>query len=216
MAGFKDKAKPDYTFVVGPDAAPAKAETQTEKPPFWKRPAAAVAIVAVVIVLGTLFGVRRSLTQASAVVTEQFYQGTDGSGYGIATDLDKILEFSGNLVTVANKYGSQFSAQAQAVTQARLALDEAEGAAARYKANEALLQAVEALNQAMQDADLADRDEQYRSELYASILSRTTIIAHEATDYNAQVRSFNQDVLGAFPANLLSGLAGVDQLEEYS
>ena len=212
--GTKDRT--DYTFVVGPDSTPAKTDRPTEKLPVWKRPAAAIAIVAVVIVLGTLFGVRRSLNRASAVVTEQFYQGTDGSGYGIATDLDKILEFSGNLVTVANKYGTQFSDQAQAVTQARLALDQAEGVSASYAANEALLQAVEALNQAMQDADLADRDEQYRGELYASILSRTTIIAHEATDYNAQVRSFNQDVLGAFPANLLSGLAGVDQLEEYS
>ena len=95
-------------------------------------------------------------------------------------------------------------------------LSQAEGAGESYRAADELLGAVEALNQAMLEGALSERDEQYRSELYASILSRTTIIAHEASDYNAQVRAFNQDVLGGFPANVLSGLAGVDQLEEYN
>ena len=215
MAGkTKDKARPEYTFVVGPDS-PVSADAPT-KEPFWKRRQGAIAIVAVVIVLATLFGVRRSLNKASAQVSEMFYTGADASGYGIATDLDKILEFSGNLVTVANKYGAEFSDPAQAVTRARQELAQAEGVSGQYTASQTLLQAVETLNQAMLDGELSDQDEQYRSELYASILSRTTIIAHEATDYNAQVRSFNQDVLGAFPANLLSGLAGVDQLEEFN
>lgn len=212
--GTKDQTRPEITFVVGPDS-PVSGQTP-EKEPFWKRRQGAIAIVAVVIVLATLFGVRRSLNKASEQVSEMFYIGADASGYGIATDLDKIMEFSGNLVTVANKYGTQFSDPAQAVTQARQELARAEGVSEQYEASQALLQAVETLNQALLDGELSDQDEQYRSELYASILSRTTIIAHEATDYNAQVRAFNQDVLGAFPANLLGGLAGVDQLEEFN
>ncbi len=175
----------------------------------------AAAVLVAVIVFGSLFGVRRSLNRAEEKITRQFYTISSDEPYGIATDLDKILEFSGNLITIANKYGSAYSDCVENAAEARLALSEAQGPAESYAANEKLTLAVQALNAAMADGNLSETDEQYRVQLYASIQSRNSIIAHEASDYNTQVREFNQTVLGSFLADILGPLLGVEKLEEY-
>lgn len=178
----------------------------------------AIPLTIVVCIIFLLLGVRTGLQRAASDLTEMYETGVDGSGYGIATDLQKRYTYSGNLTAVAQKYDAAFETEISAVSAARADLDAAlatDSFADDYDANAALTEAVEALNLAMKSYDLSDEDEAYRAEIYADLISRNDTISHEATDFNAEVRSFNEDVLGAFPASLLHGLVGVDAVEVY-
>jgi hypothetical protein len=177
----------------------------------------AIPLTAVVCVVFLLLGVGKGLRGQERQLAQMYETGTDGSGYGIATDLQKRYTYAGNLASVAQKYGDEFSAETAAVSTARAALNDALSTndfGDDYDANAALTEAVESLNLAMQ-GNLSDADESYRVELYNDLSSRNDTISHAATDFNTAVRAYNSDILGGFPANVLHGLVGVETAEVF-
>ena len=199
----------EFVFVVD-------AEEQTApKEPTIRRWQTGLAVLCVVILVGFPLGCRRSVKKQASKVTEKYYTGVDGSGYGISGDLDKIDEFCGNLITVANRYGQAFSNETQALTRAREQLASAETASEAAAAQQEAASEAQGLSLAMEGSGLlSEKDEEYRSELYSSIVSRCTIISHEAKKYNELVRKYNSSVLGSFPGSLFKNSVG-GALSEY-
>ncbi len=179
-----------------------------------KNRGAAYGVLAAVLVLGTLFGTWRSLSGARRDYGEDFYVGADGSGYGIATNLDLRVEYARNLCKIASDYDAE--AEIRTVEEACTQLEAAEDFGGKYDANNALTGAVETLDRTLQSRSLTQEDEGYRKSLTADIASYEMKIDKLASDFNAGVRQFNDDILGGFPARLLGAVTGVAELEEYS
>lgn len=179
-----------------------------------KKPAAAWAVLAAILIFGTVFGSWRSLTGQRRAVTEAFYNGTDGSGYGIATNLDLRVEYARNLCKIAGDY--DVAPQCQAVEKACRELETEEDFDDKYEANQALGAAVEALDRALQQKSLSQEDESFRKSLTADLSSYEMRIDKLASDFNSQARRFNQQVLGSFPAKLFGELTDVEEVEEYA
>ncbi len=178
----------------------------------------AVPVTAVVCVLFLLLGVGTGLRREVSDLDQMYQTGVDGSGYGIATDLQQRYTYAGNLTAVAQKYEGAFDTQIAEVSETRAALYAAmatEGYSDDFAANTALTDAVEILNEAMKSYELSEEDEAYRAELYSNLNSRNDTIRHAATDFNAQVQNFNENILGGFPANVLHSLVGVDSVEVF-
>lgn len=178
-----------------------------------KKRSTAMAILAAVLVLGTLFGTHRSLSGKQAEVVESFYHGTGGDDYGIQNKLEQRSDKAKNLVKIAANYDVEDARQA--VNDACTELDQAKSAGDCYAANEALTEAAEVLSQALIQAGLTAEDENYRSGLMADLNSYQLQLERLAGDYNAEVREFNQDILGGFPAGLLGGITGIREVEAF-
>ncbi len=179
-----------------------------------KKRGIAYTILALTLVFGTLFGSWRSLTAERRDATEAFYVGTDQSGYGIATNLDLRVEYARNLCKIAARYDA--SAETTAVEDACSALESAESFGDKYEANNTLTDAVDALDLTLQNLSLSQEDESYRKSLTADIASYEMKIDKLATDFNAEIRQFNDHILGGFPANIFGGLTGINEVEEYA
>ena len=179
-----------------------------------KNRSVAYGVLALVLVFGTEFGTRRSLTGLRHDASENFYTGVDGSGYGIATNLDLRVEYARNLCKIAAKYDA--AAEVQMVEAACQALEDAADFSEKYDANNHLTSAVETLSIQLSGQTLAQEDEDYRKSLTADIASYEMKIDKLATPFNQEVRSFNQDALGSFPGGLLGRLTGIHELEEYA
>jgi hypothetical protein len=171
-------------------------------------------VLALVVVLGALFGTHRSLSALRQDAAEVFYVGTDGDNYGISGRLDAQREAAQNLCKIAAKY--DVAAEEAAVENACMELETAQTAHEKYTADAALTSAVDALSQAMSQQALTDEDEGYRTSLTAKVTSYTLQITKLAADYNTQVRQFNSDIFGGFPAKFLGTITGIHELEEYA
>ncbi len=171
-------------------------------------------VLVVVVVFGALFGTWRSLSRQRQACSEAFYVGTDNSGYGIATNLSLRVEYARNLCKIAADYDA--AEETAAVESACVAVESADGFSEKYSANSALTDAVDTLDRRLAQLDLSDSDESYRKSLTADISSYEMRIDKLATDFNAQARNFNQDVLGGFPAGILGSITGVGEVEEYA
>lgn len=179
-----------------------------------KKRGTAWVVLALVLVLGTVFGTWRSLSGLRHTAQENFYTGVDGSGYGISTNLDLRVEYARNLCKIAAKYDA--AEATEAVESACLALEDAGDFSEKYDANNLLTGAVESLSQTLSGQTLTQEDEDYRKSLTADIASYEMKIDKLATPFNQEVRSFNQDALGSFPGGLLGRLTGIHELEEYA
>lgn len=207
MAESRERTRQDFAFEVAPDA-PA------QKEPFWKNARTAAAAVAIVCVLATAFGAHRSVAAQRRAVAETFYQGTDGTGYSISRLLDDRVEYATYLVKVAGQYPALTDA-ADAVSRAAGTLAAAGDAGEAGAANLTLTGAVTALDLAMQEAGLSERDEAYRAEYVADLAGLDLKISHLAPEYNALAREFNEGTLRAFPLGTLARQTGVTAVEAY-
>lgn len=177
-----------------------------------KKRSTAWAILVAVLVLGTIFGTWRSVAGLSRGLTEAFYRGVDGSGYGIATNLDLRVEYARNLCKIAAGYDAD--AEVRAVEDACAHLEDVKGFADKYDANNTLTDAVDALDIALQRQNLSAEDEGYRKSLTADIASFEMRIDKLASAFNAEVRQKQGSVSGF--ARLIGNLTGVGGLEEYA
>ena len=178
-----------------------------------KKKSTAIAVLALVFLAGTLFGTHRSLSHLRSQTQEAFYEGTDASGYGIATNLKLRVEYARNLCKIADGYGAD--TQLREVEAACSALENASDAGEKYNANVALSAAVTGLSDALASASLSEEDAGYRKELTADIASYEMRIDKLAASYNSEVRSFNNDIMAGIPAGPLGRLTGISLLEEY-
>lgn len=178
---------------------------------FLKKRSGAVTVLILVIVLSTLFSCHRSLTKKQDKIEAILTTGSDGSGIGINSDLEKRVDYSRNLVKVAQKYQG-LDREITALSNACDALVARDGGAAEaYSLNEDLSDAAQDLYLAMEGL-LAEKDEEYRQSLYANILSRNDTISHEAAKYNEKALDFNS-ILHTFPANILKYPSFVKECE---
>ena len=174
----------------------------------------AVLLTAVIVLLSLTFGVHRSVTKQARRVETMFTQGVDGSGYGIAGDLEERADYASRLTKIAGKYTGMDQEIAE-VQEAVTTLSAARTADLKYLADRDLENAVTALDLALQDADLSENDEAYRSETIAGFQSPGYKIDKEAVRYNAEVQKYQEEVLGGFVAGLVDRLFPLPDVEAY-
>jgi hypothetical protein len=172
----------------------------------------ALLMAVILVVAGTLFGAHRSAASVGAEIETMFYEGVDGSGYGIAGDLSDRLDYAQYLCKIAGAFDG-LDEEIASVQDARLHLDTADGHSAQFAANEALTEAVYALDAAMRAAGYESDD---FTRYLSNFDSKGMTITHEAEKFNAQVRSYNTELLGAFPMNLLRTPAAIEELEAFA
>lgn len=169
-----------------------------------KRQTAAL-ILAAVVILGTVFGCLRSVSAQRNTVLNEFNRDV-----GIATDLNTRYDSSYDLVTVAYRYLDTDDPAVTAVLEARNVMENAKTTEEKYAANLQLTEATAALDDKMQTSGLSDKDEGYRGAIMAELESRNSTISHDP--YNDLARKFNEKVLGAFPASVITSLFNVSKL----
>lgn len=175
-----------------------------------KKRQTAILVLIFVIVLGIFLGTRRSFSSLRSSTEEAFYEGTDGSGYGIATNLKLRVEYARNLIKISDGWGCD--AEADALEIACQNLENAETADEKFDANTALTSSVTDLSDALTAAGVSGEDESERASLTADIESYEMRIDKLAVSYNAAVRSYNHKR----SANPIAVLVGVKKLEEYA
>lgn len=171
---------------------------------------AAVAGAIILVFLSMIVGAARTLGPLRREAQQAFYTGVEKDGFGIANDLEKRLELSYNLVTVARRYLDDSEPEVKAVLDARSKLADADSVKEKYLANLELTDATQALSDTMQTCPLSDTDEGYRRSIAADLNSRNDIISRDG--YNGMAAAYNEK-LSAFPASLFGRLAGLSSLE---
>ena len=191
----------------------------SEAPGGWQynRPLAVALIVAAVL-FAVLFGVNKGVRAQYRQVTEAYAEGLDNSGYGLQYYEQRMEEHASNLCKIAgkSKYGAAFQPQTEAVTQASYALANAQTAGERYDALQQMAGAVDALNLELAEGGLEAGDETLRLAEYQDFTDQFYKARNIAVDYNELVRSYNDKVLGSFPASVLRGLLRLPEAEEFS
>ena len=171
-----------------------------------KRSTAAVILI-LVIALSVVGGSHRSIAAERNKVEVLLETGTGKDG-SILADRKSQLGICANAASVAERYLStdEVAALRSAVETATNSGTEEDYRAARQLADKVL---------AKLDAEsgLSKSDQDYVSAFQSQLESYDLIIARNG--YNDAARSFNEKVLGTFPANLLGGLTGIHPLEVY-
>lgn len=172
-------------------------------------------IMAVVVVLSLCFGAVRSVRVEASKVERMFTEGVDGSGYGIAGDLEERADYAQRLMKIAGKY-SGAEEEIEAVQEAVVALGSAGTPSEKYRADKALESAVIVLDLAMGDQGLSEQDEAYRSETMSGFESPGYKIDKEAVRYNEAVQAYEDQVLGGFVASLIGNMISLPEVEAYA
>lgn len=175
-----------------------------------KKRSTAVLIAVVVIVIGTLFGVHRSVDGQTDKIEALFYSGvyiTDEkyTQPSIDSQLKKRDTAALGLVTVANNY-SGLKTLTNALQEARLALDNASTIPEKYTANEKMQAAYKSLYASLTQQNLK-ANEKTSSDSYASTLDGAQGVI-EQSNYDGVVSDYIR-TLDAFPVNILKNLAFV-------
>lgn len=165
----------------------------------------AIAITVVVILLSILGGSHRSLL-AAAYSAERYFD-------DIQRDLDTRIGLASNLQVVAGRYLFPDDDALVELQTAINALSNAETANEKAKANQNLTAATERMDLVLQNAALSAADDRYRIQIRTDLASYNQIIGH--SKYNDKVDTYNAEILGAFPANVLAQLTGVPKLESF-
>ncbi len=184
---------------------------------FLKSYTGAMVVMTVVILLSVLLGSHRSLTAERAKIEARFYEG-DGSGWSIATDLGDCVDIAANVLSVAERYlnGSEL----EALTGSRSELEASLDPDSRYysianasRGYQRLTAEAGAVLDRLEGCTLSEKDAQYVRGFRADLAARADTIARDP--YSQQAETFNQTVLGAFPANLLSRITFVREAEVF-
>ena len=164
-------------------------------------------VLIAVIIAAVLGGSHRSLAAKRADVAELLVTGTGQDG-SILEDRRTQLEICANTAAVAERYlDASLVSDLRQAAQSALASDTLEG----YDTARALAEQV--LNELEQTDGLTEQDANYVTAFRSQLESYDMVIARNG--YNDAARTFNEAVLGVFPANLLGGLTGIRPLEVY-
>lgn len=167
----------------------------------------AVGAMVLMILLGILLGAYRSGSRLYGEVETLFYNGEEGNGIGVASDLSQRADAAVNLIVVAKRNmdpNDPFITELEkAVTEVGMAKD----LTARFAADNEMDGSMTALYHALGEVDLSEKDAGYRSSLYADFTSAAMTMSHDP--YNAQAVEYNR-ALHTFPGGLLMGLFGFE------
>lgn len=170
-------------------------------------------VATLVIALSVLFGAHRSLTAAKADVEAAFYQGTDGSGYSIQTDLNDCMAITQNLWVVAERYLEKGDPAIEELDSAVQSLDRADSPGQKYEDSRSLLKGAETVMARLDGLRLSEKDASYIQGFRADLNAKKDTMSRNG--YNALVDDFNKKVLGMFPANLLKKVVFVSPAEAF-
>lgn len=178
----------------------------------------ALGILVFAVLFGILFGVNKGVRTQYHKLTEAYADGVDQSGYGLQYYEQRMEEHASNICKIAgkSKYNSAFQTQVQTVKLVLEQNSNANGPKEKYSVLQELVDAVDALNLEMADADLDHGDEELRLAEYQNFTDQFYKARNIAVDYNEMVRNYNSEVLGTFPANALQGLLHLPEAEEFS
>ena len=179
----------------------------------WKNQSTAILIMILMILGSAFLGSRSSLMELRTKAEQVFLLGSEGDGIGIQNDLEERSAAAYNMTVIARNYLSEGDAVIQAVLEAREELAAAEGPGEKYEADQELETAVKDLKAKLEGLELTEKDAPYPQRLYTDFLSRGETISHDP--YNSLAADFNE-ALKEFPANILSRLTGVKELELFS
>lgn len=171
---------------------------------FLKSYTGGLVVLAAVIVLSVLLGSHRSLMSERARVEEQFAP--------IAGDLQDCLDITANLLTVGERYLD--AADLAALEGSRNMLSDWHGISNGYTAYQRLQSEAAAVLDQLEEQALTDKDRQYVRGFRADLASEADTIARD--DYNQTAEAFNREILGVFPANILSRLTFVAAAELFA
>lgn len=174
---------------------------------YEKKKALAILVMALLMLLAPFVSARVHLAGQRAKALQMFEQGEYGDGVSIANDLAARAAQAANLLVIARRYVDESALRK--VEQAREALLAADNPAQLYKANQALGEACDALDQALLAKELSAADERYRAGIRAELLSRANTIQNDG--YNAAAAAYNKKVSG-LPASLFCGVQGLGRL----
>ena len=178
---------------------------------FQNRPTA-VAITILVVLLSVLIGAAISLGGLRRTAEQVFERGSDGSWNGIESDVYDITSGSYNLITIAERYLGENDVDIAAVEREIDSVYAARKPGSIHDAVEELRGAINGLDQTLRAQDLSEEDKALLIKTIADIEASYRKI--DRSDYNDIAREFN-DKLKPFPANVLSGIVGVEPLELY-
>ena len=171
---------------------------------FLKSYTGGLVVLAAVIVLSVLLGSHRSLVSERTRVEAQFAP--------IAGDLRDCLDITANLLTVGARYLGESALSA--LTDRREALGQQQSIAGAYADYTRLQAEAAAVLDELEDRDLTDKDSQYVRGFRTDLASEADTIARDG--YNDAAERFNDEVLGAFPASILSKLTFVAPAELFA
>ena len=176
----------------------------------------AAAITAVVVLLSMFLGVFRSVSKEARKVEKMFYEGVDGSGYGIEGDLQDRLDCAEIILKLAHKYQTSKWA-CDEVDDAIMDFREEPDASPRRKCSldRSLQSALLSLTLELEDAMPSEQDMMYLQEYLAMFESCGLTIDREAAKYNAEVRRYQENVCSTLPVRLVSWLIPMPELEAY-
>ncbi|SHI05971.1 hypothetical protein SAMN02745823_02151 [Sporobacter termitidis DSM 10068] len=176
----------------------------------FKRRSTAALIALIVVVLGTLFGVHRSVGGETAKIEAQFYSGVylKDEKYtqpSIQSQLDKRNPAALGLVSVASNY-PELKDMTDALRSAQHELADAGTIPEKYAANEKMQAAYVKLNAALAQRELKDNEKASAASYAGTLDGAQSVIGKSA--YNSQVEALRNKLRG-FPVNILKNLAFV-------
>ena len=170
----------------------------------------AMVVLAVVIVVSTLFGSHRSLTEQRRQVEALFY-GTKEQAGSIAGDLQDCLDITANLLSVGRKYLPQEGLAA--LEGSRNMLADWHGISSGYTAYIRLQDEAAAVLDQLEGCPLTEKDRRYVQGFRTDLASEADTISRDG--YHEAVEDFNRRVLGRFPASLLGRITFVSPAEHF-
>ena len=154
-----------------------------------KHPFAALFMAAAIIAAVPL-GINSSLSEMREEAFDSYYY--DQGGYAIYEGLEKRQAAASDLATLATRYtDKEPSLEALADDCAEMAVFDGEetGFAGTVRANQALDSSAQALADALEQVDLAEKDKKYPAQIIANMRSEQDKI--NRSSYNDQARAFN-------------------------
>lgn len=169
------------------------------------------AITVFLILASILTGTERSLNKLRKPIVEIFYNGVYSDGESIENDLQKKIEYAGNLITIAQRYLSD-DVNLIFIIGSREELIAAVKLYEKYTANQKLTEAVNLLYNRIIEEDLSEKDLKYVEAIYANLKSLNVTISYDAALYNDKAVGFNSR-LNKLPCSIVKSLKMVMPLE---
>lgn len=175
-----------------------------------KDPKKARAIMIVVIVISILLGGYRALSSEASKVENVFFNGVDGDGIGINSDLSHRVDISQNLISVAKRYLPAGDTSILDLVDASSRVANSSNPSDKLRANRELQLAFSSLSEKLDNNGMNEKDKRYLENLKTDFISRNHIISLDG--YNQKAVDFNIQ-LARFPANILGSITGIKPFE---
>lgn len=181
--------------------------------------APAAALMVVLIGISIPLGVNRTFDRLQEEVQNEYYY--DSTGYAIWEGVDDCESIAKNLLTVAENYKEQYPQLTKPIAELEHCVQvsehtyemDDESFASIVSAYTGVTQAAHTLYDALQEVELAEKDEKYPRQLIAELDSECDKISRSS--YNDEAQAYNEK-LSMFPASELRKIAKVDYMATFN